>query len=226
MNRMSDNLFSCDAWETNAKIYDLIRTMPFNAELAAGTLSEARFKHYITQDADYLIGFGRTLAVAAAKAPSPERIVQFAKAAEVAIIVERELHDSFFRQYGITANVFAGTPLSPACHHYVSFLLATAYGEPYEVILGALLPCFWIYADVGRDIHSRAASDNPYRAWIDTYAGEEFHAAVRDVIAATDEAADGASPSLRARMHGAFTRATQLEWVFWDSAYRLETWPV
>ena len=22
------------------------------------------------------------------------------------------------------------------------------------------------------------------------------------------------------------TRATQLEWVFWDSAYRLETWPV
>ena len=43
--------------------------MPFNAELAAGTLSEARFKHYITQDAHYLIGFGRALTLAAAKAP-------------------------------------------------------------------------------------------------------------------------------------------------------------
>jgi len=27
-------------------------------------------------------------------------------------------------------------------------------------------------------------------------------------------------------MHWAFTRATQLEWMFWDSAYRLENWPV
>src|SRR5262249_4696271 len=87
-------------------------------------------------------------------------------------------------------------------------------------------PCFWIYAEVGRDIHARARAANPYQAWIDTYAGEEFHAAVRAVIAATDEAAADVSPSLRARMHAAFTRATQLERGFWDSAFRLETWPV
>jgi thiaminase/transcriptional activator TenA len=104
--------------------------------------------------------------------------------------------------------------------------LATAYAEPFEVVLAALLPCFWIYAEVGRDIHSRAAADNPYRAWIDTYAGEEFHEAVRAMIAATDAAATGASPGLLARMHAAYSRATQLEWMFWDSAYRLEQWPV
>ncbi|MGH8732253.1 MAG: thiaminase II [Burkholderiales bacterium] len=218
--------FSRAAWEQNADTYDVIRTMPFNAELAAGTLSEARFKHYITQDAHYLIGFGRALTLAAAKAPSPERLIQFAKSAEGAIVVERALHGSFFERYGISADVFNTTPLSPACHHYVSYLMATAYAEPYEVLLGALLPCFWIYAEVGTDIHSRAAAANPYQAWIDTYAGEEFHAAVRAVIAAADEAADGASPQLRERMHDAFRRATQLEWVFWDSAYRLEAWPV
>jgi len=150
--------FSREAWEQNAKIYELIRTMSFNAELAAGTLSQARFKHYITQDAHYLIGFGRALALAAAKAPNPDRIVQFAKAAEDAIHVERELHDSFFRQYQITSSAFTETALSPACHHYVSFLLATAYAQPYEVALGALLPCFWIYAEIGRDIHARAAA--------------------------------------------------------------------
>src|SRR3954462_9565411 len=110
---MTTEPFSPDAWERNAKTYEVIRTMPFNAELAAGTLSEARFKHYITQDAHYLIGFGRALAVAAAKAPSPDRIVQFAKAAEVAIIVERELHDSFFRQYAITPQSFTETAPSP-----------------------------------------------------------------------------------------------------------------
>src|SRR5712664_4666661 len=110
--------FSRAAWEQNAQIYEIIRTMPVNAELASGSLSEARFKHYITQDAHYLIGFGRALTLAAAKAPNPDRIVQFAKSAEDAIVVERALHGSFFQQYGITSEVFAQTPLSPACHHY------------------------------------------------------------------------------------------------------------
>src|SRR5688500_18247023 len=111
MNANSANPFSREAWERNALFYDAIRTMPFNTELAEGVLSAARFKHYITQDAHYLIGFGRALAVAAAKAPQPDQIVQFAKAAEVAIVVERALHGSFFSQFGITPRVFAETPL-------------------------------------------------------------------------------------------------------------------
>jgi len=217
--------FSAEAWGRNLALYETIRTMPFNTELATGVLSEQRFRHYITQDAHYLVGFGRALALAAAKAPSPDRIVQFAKNAEVAIVVERALHGSFFQQFGITQETFASTPLSPTCHHYVSFLLATAYAEPYEVALGALLPCFWIYAEVGRDIFARATTPNPYQPWIDTYAGEEFHVAVRAVIEAADEASDAASPVLRENMQAAFTRAAQLEWAFWDSAYRLETWP-
>src|SRR5918999_1210775 len=226
MNTKSASPFSREAWERNARAYDVIRMMPFNTELAAGVLSAARFKHYIAQDAHYLIGFGRALALAAAKAPQPDRIVQFAKSAEVAIIVERALHGSFFEQFGVTPQSFAETPLSPACHHYVSYLIATAYAEPYEVVLGALLPCFWIYAEVGRDIHARVAPQNPYQAWIDTYAGEEFHAAVRAMIEATDEAARSAAPGLRERMHAAYRRAAQLEWMFWDSAYRQEQWPV
>ncbi|GJD97194.1 TenA family protein [Methylobacterium iners] len=218
--------FSAEAWARNAAVYEAIRTMPFNAELAAGTLRRSRFRHYILQDAHYLIGFGRALALAAAKAPDPDRIVQFARAAETAIVVERALHGGFFRDEGITPEAFAATPLSPACDHYVSYLLATAYAEPYEILLGALLPCFWIYAEVGRDIHARAAADNPYRAWIDTYAGEDFFAAVTAMIAATDAAAEGVAPALRERMHRAFARATQLEWLFWDGAYREAGWPV
>ena len=222
----TDDLFSREAWRRNSKAYETIRTMPFNAELTAGTLSEARFKHYIVQDAHYLVGFARALALAAAKAPEPDRLIQFAKSAEGAITVERALHGSFFQRYGISSQVFEATPLSPACHHYVSYLSSAAYAEPYEVLLGALLPCFWIYAEVGRDIHSRAAPNNPDQAWIDTYAGEQFHTAVRATIDATDATAAGASPGLRERMHHAFTRATQLEWIFWDSAYRLAPWPV
>src|SRR6266850_8053075 len=109
MSGTTQSPFSRAAWDQNARTYEIIRTMPFKAELAAGTLSEARFKHYITQDAHYLIGFGRALTLAAAKAPNPDRIVQFAKSAEGAIVVERALHGSFFAQYGITSEVFADT---------------------------------------------------------------------------------------------------------------------
>ncbi|MGH1569634.1 TenA family protein [Methylobacterium sp. P31] len=218
--------FSREAWTRNAAAYETIRLMPFNAELAAGTLPQDRFRHYIVQDAHYLIGFGRALSLAAAKAPEPDGIVQFSRAAQDAIVVERALHGGFFRDYGIGPETFAATPLTPASDHYVCYLLATAYAEPFPVLCAALLPCFWIYKAVGDDIFARAVPDNPYRAWIDTYAGEEFAEAVAAMIAATDQAAQAVSPGTRERMHRAFTQATRLEWMFWDSAYRDATWPL
>ncbi|MEM6762828.1 MAG: thiaminase II [Pseudomonadota bacterium] len=217
--------FSADAWERNLALYEAIRTMPFNNDLADGSLSVERFKQYIVQDAHYLIGYARALSLGAAKATEPEDIVEFSGAANTAIVVERALHGSFFADWGITPDEFSKSPVSPTTDHYVSFLIATAYGEPYPVVLAAVLPCFWVYAEVGKDIIGRAAPNNPYQAWIDTYAGDEFQDAVRRAIAATDKAAATASPHVRASMHAAYTRSCQLEWMFWDSAYHLKAWP-
>ncbi|MEO1102863.1 MAG: TenA family protein [Pseudomonadota bacterium] len=217
--------FSSEAWDRNAKAYETIRTMPFNTELAAGTLPRASFEHYMIQDAHYLVGYARALALAAARAPEPEQIIQWADAAKTAIVVERALHGSFFTDWGIEDN-FHTTPVTPATSHYVSFLVATAYGEPYEIALAAILPCFWIYAEVGKDIAARAAPNNPYQAWIDTYSGEVFDAAVKAAIAATDHAAELAGAAKHEAMHEAFSTCTRLEWMFWDSAYRRASWPV
>jgi len=218
--------FSTEAWQANAAAYEAIRTMPFNAALADGTLSVERFRHYMIQDAHYLIAFGRALAIAAAKADDPDGLIQFSQAATIAVVVERSLHVDFFTKFEVSPDDFKATPLSPVCHHYCSFLTSTAYAEPYPVVLAALLPCFWIYAEIGRDILARAVRPNPYDAWIDTYAGEEFHEAVRAVIATTDSAAATASPETLKAMHAAYARGTQLEWMFWDSAWRLADWPV
>lgn len=218
--------FTSELWDKNSALYETIRTMQFNQELAAGTLNEDRFRHYMIQDAHYLIAFGRALAVASAKADTPDEIVQFAIGAQTAIVVERSLHKDFMEHFSVTPQIFAATPLSPATHHYSSYLLATAWSAPYPVVLASLLPCFWIYAEIGRDILGRAAKNNRYQSWIDTYAGEEFHAAVRAVVATVDRVATTASDATRRDMHQAYTRAAQLEWMFWDSAYRLEQWPV
>ncbi len=218
--------FSQQTWQRHLPLYEAIRDMPFNRALGDGSLAPDRFRQYMIQDAHYLVAFGRALAVAAAKADTPDAIVQFAEAAKVAIIVERSLHEGFMRQFGVDADTFAASPLSPACHHYTSYLQSVAWSAPYPVVLAALLPCFWIYAEVGRHIHATAAADNPYQAWIDTYAGEEFHAAVRAVLATIDQLAEGVDAATREQMHQAFAHATRLEWMFWDSAWRLEQWPL
>lgn len=218
--------FSTEAWRRNQPLYDKIVAMPFNRDLGTGKLSQARFRNYMIQDAHYLEGFARALALVSAKGHTSDHVVHFAGAAQTAIVVERSLHQDFFARFGVTPSDFAAAEPSPVCDHYVSWLLRTTALEPFEVGLAALLPCFWIYREVGRHIHGTAASANPYRAWIDTYAGEGFEQAVDAVIAVVDEVAKRASERTLGQMHRAFTRAAQLEWMFWDSAWRLEVWEV
>ena len=88
--------FSTEAWQKNLPLYHTILTMPFNRELQAGTLAEARFKHYMIQDAHYLEGFARALSLASSKGHRADHIVQFAAAAQTAILVERSLHQEYF----------------------------------------------------------------------------------------------------------------------------------
>ena len=222
----SPTAFSSGAWSRNAALYGAARLLPFNAELAAGTLPPQAFRHYMIQDAHYLVGFAQALALAAARSDRPEHVAQFAGAAAAAIEVERTLHTDFFTRFGVSAQEVAATPATPVTHHYVSFLLSSGFREPLAVHLAAMLPCFWIYREIGRDIHAHAAPGNPYRAWIDTYAGEEFSRAVDAMIAVTDALAAEASAKDLAAMQASFTRAVQLEWMFWDSAYREAGWPV
>ena len=217
--------FTHDAWTRIGPLYEKILAMPFNQELAAGTLSRERFIVYMLQDAHYLIHFGKALAVTGAKAPDPDAMVQFTHSAHECIVVERSLHEGFFKDFDIDAARVAGTEPSPTCSHYIHYLLATAHNEPYEVSVAALLPCFWIYWEVGKHLLTIAKPDNPYQAWIDTYADDDFAEGVRKVIAIADNAAATATPAVREQMMTAFERASILEWMFWDSAYRQETWP-
>ena len=215
----------CDrAWQRTTTLRAAIHALPFNRDLAAGTLRADRFQFYIRQDATYLEQYARVLALAGARGPNGSILRLFAESALEAVAVEQALHGAYFRQFGIDP----AEPLepSPDCLGYTSFLLATAYHDPWEVLVAALLPCFWLYWDVGTAIAREAAAGNPYQAWIDTYADEAFGNAVKAVIAATDAAAAGASDSVTQRMMTAFIRCSQYEWLFWDGAYQLRDWPV
>jgi len=85
-----------------------------------------------------------------------------------------------------------------------------------------LLPCFWIYQEVGLHIHKNSAAENPYQKWIDTYSGVEFQDVVKNAIDLTDRVAKNANNKQLQKMEEAFITSTRLEWMFWDSAYQME----
>ena len=217
--------FSEAAWRRTARLRAAIHALPFNTELAAGSLSRERFQGYVIQDALYLGQYSRVLAMAGVKGPDGATLHGFASHALEAVAVEQALHERYMREFGIDPARLADAEPSPDCLGYTSFLLATAYHDPWEVLVAALLPCFWVYWDVGTAIAKRAAEKNPFRAWIDTYADEGFGEAVRTVIGITDRAAAGATAATVDRMMLAFIRSTQYEWLFWDGAYQRRGWP-
>ncbi len=213
-------------WEKAAPIRAAMLAMPFNTALAAGTLRREAFKHYMLQDAAYLQGYARVLAIGAAKAPSSDDILEFSKAAETAIMVERALHAGYLTQFGISAAEMEAAIPSPSCAAYVNFMLAQTATGSFATLVGAVLPCFWVYREVGLAIKATAAPDNFYQAWIDTYADETFGAATTRMIAIYDRAYVAAGEAERAQMEAAFLRCCQYEWMFWTAAYAEETWPI
>lgn len=212
-------------WLDVAPIYNSIITHPFNQELMCGTLSTQRFEFYIKQDALYLMDFSKALSLIAARSDGASRIIDFIKFAEGAIVAERGLHEFYLNFYGTSLDV----GYAPACFTYTNYMLATASLRSYEEGVAALLPCFWIYREVGNFIFSKSSTlptydKNPYKKWIEMYSSPEFSAVVNKMIAITNEVGSVASESLRKKMNDAFVYSSRLEWLFWESAYQLESW--
>ena len=219
--------FSLQAWKNIETIYQAILTMPFVKELEQGSLDRQIFQHYMIQDGIYLGEFARVLAVISAKAPTPDMQLEFANSVREAIVVERGLHENFFADFGIKAKDALATEPSPTCLNYTNFLIATAYQHSFAVTVATVLPCFWIYLEVGKHIYQQANTQaNPYQKWIDTYIDVGFEASVNYVIRVADESAQKASVRELELMNKVFSRASQFEWMFWDSAYRLEKWKI
>lgn len=210
-------------WNAALPIYNEILKMPFIAELMNGTLNNEKFVFYIQQDALYLAEYGKVLAGIASRLNNAQHIDAFLHFAGDTMSVEKALHETFIQSYNTTDKLEA----SPICLLYTSYLHKQLASKPIEVALAAVLPCFWIYKEVGDYIlENQNKSDNPYQSWIDTYGGEDFNRAVRQAIEICDQVADKCTSEQQEEMTKAFVMCSKMEWLFWDSAYRLEKWPV
>jgi len=213
-------------WSSIDGVYGAILAHPFLGGLTDGSLDRAAFRHYVLQDALYLRDYARALAICAAKAPRDAEIAMFCEHAAGAIAVERELHDGFLSDLGLDAAVLEKTTPAPTTLAYTSYLLSAVYGGSFPEAVGAVLPCYWIYAEVGRALLERSSPDPLYRRWIDTYGGQEFGVVVDAVLAVTDRVGEELAEPEVARVTDRFVTTSRYEWMFWDAAWRQETWPV
>ena len=209
--------FSENLWQLASPIYQNIIDHPFNTELAEGTLDERRFLFYMEQDASYLVSFSKALALIAARSVSTHKMRHFLNFSLGALIAERELHANFLpKGYN-----FDRAEPSPSCIAYAQYLIAMAATASLEEAVAAVLPCFWIYREVGRDLATRLNKESPYARWIETYSGEEYSQGTDQAILLLDDLAAGASPTTLERMIKAFEYSALYEWLFWDDAYNM-----
>jgi thiaminase/transcriptional activator TenA len=217
--------FSERLWSTiAATTYPAILAHPFLRELTDGTLPHETFAFYIVQDAHYLRSFARVLSVLAARAPASDDGHMLSHHATNAIVVERALHDQFRLELGIDEAEARDATIAPTCLAYTSFLQARAYAGSFAEGVAAVLPCYWIYLRVGRELVARGSPDSIYQRWIDAYAGPEYGEIVAELLGLVDQLALDATSEQAAT--DAFRSAARYEWMFWDMAYRRERWPL
>jgi thiaminase/transcriptional activator TenA len=213
-------------WQQIEPTFAAILAHPFLAGLTDGSLDEQRFAYYLAQDAHYLRDYARALAIVGAKAPEHTATGVFAAHAAQAVEVELALHGTLLPQLGIDPAELSAVPISPTTTAYTSYLLATTYGGTFAEGLAAVLPCYWIYQRVGAELLGRGSPDPRFALWIDTYGGEAFAATVAQVRALADRTGRELAAAEAERAAAHFGTTSRYEWMFWDAAWRLESWPV
>lgn len=198
---------------------------PFVKGIADATLPLDIFRYYVMQDAYYLTHFAKVQAIGAVKAKDLETTKRFAFHAEHTCAAEMALHESFMELLDVTEKDWAEFEPSPDAYAYVSHMYRAAEGDLAD-ILASILPCYWLYQEIGERL-KEAKPDHPiYSRWIETYGGEEFALLVNEQIDRMDQLAEGLPEIRRKELKDRFRRSSYYEWNFWDQAWTMQTWDV
>ncbi len=189
---------------------------PFVRGIADGTLPEACFRHYLEQDYLFLIHFARAYALAAFKG---ETLADIRHGAETALAIadtEMRLHVAFCERWGLDEAAMAAQPEAPATLAYTRYVLERGVAGDLLDLQVALAPCVVGYAEIGRAL-AGSAQGNPYGAWIEMYAGDEYQQTAAAAVAALDDLfARRGGPARLPGLERIFGEATRLEIGFWQ----------
>ena len=192
---------------------------PFLQELGAGTLPQAAFRRYLTQDYLFLIHFARAYALLATKF---HRLPEIRAAVESLshIVAELPLHVSYCTGWGLNEEQMAREPEASETVNYTRYVLDIGHSGDALELLAALLPCVAGYAEVGLrllDDPNTVIEGNPYASWMQNYSDPAYLGGVNAAIAMIDRVGQERGAQARfSRLSEIFTTATRLESAFWQ----------
>ena len=209
--------WSENAWKSIEPILAEIKGHPFVKELASGTLPTEKFARYLGQDRIYLANYGKEMRDLAAMLPDSPLPELYRKFAQESIDSENELHYKLeaLGYRSIDTEPLAGTA------EYMRHTSEIIAGGDLALSMAAMLPCMWVYNEVGKYILGIARLDgNPYRSWIECYTSPMMEDGTRCSVELTDRLADKENAERRKAMTRAFVKSTMFEYTFWDQAYK------
>jgi thiaminase (transcriptional activator TenA) len=206
--------------EASAAAWPAYIRHPFVLRLASGDLPEACFRRYLVQDYLFLMHFARAWGVAIYKSETLPEMRRAHRLVAATLDVEIGLHIDYCRGWGLSETAMNAEPEALATIAYSRFVLDRGLAGDRLDLEVALAPCVVGYAVIAAermaDPRSRCAG-NPYREWLEMYAGSEYQSLAREAEAALDEqfacrGGEGRIASLAAN----FVLATRLEADFWQ----------
>ncbi|MBO7300575.1 MAG: TenA family protein [Tidjanibacter sp.] len=203
-------------WEASLPIYERIIAHPFIKELADGTLAMESFVRYLAQDEIYIKNYGEEMFLMADMMPSEEMRTMFRTFAEEGMAAEAAMHQMLIDRFGIETRVEP----SEVTSGYMAHTRRHIESQSLPHAMAAMLPCMWIYNEVGLYIYAhRNQNDNPYADWVATYASEDFTEGTKMILDLCNKIAEEASPEVIAEMNEAYLISAEYEWKFWDWGY-------
>jgi thiaminase/transcriptional activator TenA len=196
---------------------------PFTAGLADGTLPEPAFRHYLVQDYLFLIEFARAYALAVYKSNQLADMREAASGLSAILDVEMSLHVKLCAGWGLSPRDLEQAPSAAETLAYTRYVLDAGMRGDLLSLKVALAPCVIGYAEIATRLAETdaCAPTNPYRVWIDEYAGAPYQEVAAKARAHLDRlAALYVTPGREAELITIFKEATRLETDFWEMGWR------
>ena len=218
-------LFTDELKVMTAKSWEKSMTHPFVVELAEGRLPEEAFKRYLVQDMYYLNHYSKIHALAAVQAEETAVTHMLLKQAQETIAAEMLMHTEHARLLGMSTTIQTDIRPLPTAYGYTSHLYRVAMAGSLGQTIAGLLPCYWLYADIGSYYRDSKPANPLYASWLENYGSELFQRETQVQIDLLNRLAELSSEAEKEKMRDAFKRAKEYELAFWEMAYAGEQWP-
>ena len=196
---------------------------PFTGAMADASLPQPAFRRYLVQDYLFLIEFARAYALAVYKAPQLSDMRDAAAGLSAILDVEMNLHVKLCASWGLSpADLERAVPAAETLA-YTRYVLDTGMRGDLLALKVALAPCVIGYAEIATRLAAAAGGGaaNPYRVWIDEYAGAAYQEVAAKARADLDRLAQRyLTPAREAELVAIFAEATRLEADFWEMGWR------